>query len=208
MLDCPGCRLDGAWCTVHPMSMPVLACLILAAQPLHTDRLAHSRGVGEAMRSLVVPAENAGLLTSSTADLWMAAALLHDVGYARPGSGHHAVDGARYLRALGAPAPLVAMVAWHSTAPYEVAARGLEVDLAAEFGRPSPLGAAALWVADFTTSPHGRQISVEERLAEIRCRYPADSPVLAALDASQGDLAASFALVAAQLSPASSTAAA
>lgn len=199
MLDCVGCQLDAPRCPRHRMSLPVLACLILAGEPLQASQVAHSHGSGEAMRALVVPAERAGRIPSSTADLWMAAALLHDVGYAHPRSGNHAVDGARHLRGLGAPAPLVALVAWHSISAYETAVRDLDIDLLREFGQPSELAAAALWVADFTTSPHGRPVTVSERLTEIRSRYAADSPVLAALAAAEPDLAGARALVAREL---------
>lgn len=52
-------------------------------------------------------------------------ALVHDIGYAFPDSGMHALDGARYLRdECPGLAYLAPYVAWHSTAVHEYRARG------------------------------------------------------------------------------------
>ncbi|MFD6855509.1 HD domain-containing protein [Streptomyces diastaticus] len=49
-------------------------------------------------------------------DLLVAAAWLHDIGYAPElrDTGSHPLDGARHLESLGAPARLVRLVAHHS----------------------------------------------------------------------------------------------
>jgi HD superfamily phosphodiesterase len=69
---------------------------ILEAAP---DRLSHSQGVARRARFLTLTVE------PPCAPLLVAAAWLHDIGYA-PGlrdTGFHPVDGARHLRAVGWP---------------------------------------------------------------------------------------------------------
>ncbi|MDX5460190.1 HD domain-containing protein [Micromonospora tulbaghiae] len=103
----------------------------------------------------------------------IAAAWLHDVGYA-PGivsTGLHALDGARWLRRHHMHDRIVGLVAYHSCALFEAAERGLEEQLRSEFrDEESPLR-DALWYADMTTGPDGQDLDVSERLAEIRSRY-------------------------------------
>lgn len=188
MSECPGCRLDGPHCATHRLSLPSLARTILELEPLHAQRVRHSLGVAAQVRALTAPL--AGRVSPHTLAEWEAAGYLHDVGYGHPGTGQHAVDGARYLRSLGAPASLVAQVAWHSTSRHEVAARGMAIDLADEFGPVDSLAHAILWLADFTTSPQGVVVSLDERLDGIRRRYPASDPVVRALDAAADDLRA------------------
>ncbi|MEV4139372.1 HD domain-containing protein [Dactylosporangium sp. NPDC049742] len=109
----------------------------------------------------------------------IAAAWLHDIGYA-PGvasSGLHALDGARWLRDQGHDMRIAALVAYHSCAVFEAAARGLSEELAAEFSDEQSAVTDALWYADMTTGPDGQRLSVHERLAEIRARYGPDDIV-------------------------------
>src|SRR5205807_48887 len=64
----------------------------------------------------------------------VAAAYLHDVGYA-PGlksTGFHPLDGARFIRAEGGMERVANLVAYHSAAQFEAEARGL-LDQLAEF---------------------------------------------------------------------------
>ncbi|MCL7459888.1 HDIG domain-containing protein [Micromonospora sp. MSM11] len=106
----------------------------------------------------------------------VAAAWLHDVGYARKivDTGFHALDGARWLRSMDIDERVVALVAYHSCAIFEAQERGLEEDLCTEFSdETSPLR-DALWFADMTTGPDGQDLGVIERLAEIRSRYGPD----------------------------------
>jgi len=49
--------------------------------------------------------------------------------------------------------------------------RGLSDELAAEFPAVDPVLTQALIYCDMTTTPDGHQVSVENRLAEIRERY-------------------------------------
>ncbi|MHA6623898.1 HD domain-containing protein [Pseudonocardia sichuanensis] len=112
------------------------------------------------------------------ADLLVAAAWLHDIGYA-PEIGHtrfHPLDGARHLQVMGWPAPVVNLVAHHSGARYEAEKRGLAADLAVF---PFPDGAVldALVTADLTTGPSGEHLTYEERIAEILERYAPGHPV-------------------------------
>jgi HD superfamily phosphodiesterase len=88
-------------------------------------RWAHVQGVaGKAQRV-------AASLTLS--EVLVAAAWLHDVGYARDvmDTGFHPLDGGCYLVSLGAPTRVVNLVARHSYAILEAELRGLGRRLAA-----------------------------------------------------------------------------
>jgi len=105
--------------------------------------------------------------------LLVEAAWLHDIGYAPElvETGFHPLDGARYLRSVGAPDRLCRLVANHTSAWFEASARGFACELAEEFpAEESPL-ADALTFADLTTGPTGSPLTVEERIAEILKRY-------------------------------------
>lgn len=148
---------------------------------LTADRLAHTLAVGATAREMVARMDR----TEHWVEAVTTSATLHDIGYGYPDTGHHAVDGARFLSRLGASAEMCAQVAWHSTSEHEVTARGLPVDLSAEFGTPDSLVKAVIWCADFTTSPTGHPITVAERIRDIEARYSAESPVIAALHAAR-----------------------
>lgn len=188
---CPGCALDPGACVQHPGDRYAPAAADLAREMLADlpDRCAHSLGVGRRARQLA-------LLTDSSpawVDWVSAAALVHDIGYGSPRSGMHARDGAEVLDERGDDlAELAPLVAWHSTAPWEYAARGMSDP---PWVRPVGLDAALLWVADFTTTPAGEPTTLEARVAEIRSRYPEGSPVIEALDASADEMATAVGLV-------------
>ncbi len=138
-----------------------------------SDRLAHSRGVGRKGESV------AAALVPDQYNLLAGAAYLHDIGYGEKAqdTGLHQIDGARYLRALGAPSDLCRLVAHHSFATVEAGARGLADALIDEF--PHPTGdlerlLGLLTYCDLTTSPQGVPISVDQRFADIFRRYPED----------------------------------
>lgn len=156
------------------------ACSVVLSADLPLTRKAHTLAVGEHLRGMVEPMDR----PQPWKRLAVATGVLHDIGYAYPETGMHAVDGARVLRGLDAPAEMCTQVAHHSTARWEIAARGIPVDLDSEFPDPDPLLRALVWVADFTTSPRGKPISVAARLSDIRARYQPKSPVIRALDAS------------------------
>ena len=130
-------------------------------------RWAHVQGVAARARSLAP-------VLGADADLVEAAAWLHDIGYA-PGlatTGFHPLDGARYLRdAQHADAMLCRLVAHHSYAIVEAGERGLAGVLGLEFEPAPHVLSSALTYCDMTTSPDGKLVPVEKRLAEIHHRY-------------------------------------
>ncbi|GGR80339.1 MULTISPECIES: HD domain-containing protein [Streptomyces] len=137
-------------------------------------RWAHTRGVAQR-------ATEARRLLGKNGDLLVAAATLHDVGYAPrlAITGFHPLDGARFLRdEHGADERLVRLVANHSFARLEAEERGLRDELASEFPLlEEPLLVDALVYCDMTTTPDGGRTSARERIAEIISRYGADSVV-------------------------------
>jgi hypothetical protein len=141
-------------------------------------RWAHVQGV--AFQAAVIFGDP--LLTS--------AAWLHDIGYspAIAVTGFHPIDGARWLRTQGADDALVSLVAHHSCAHIEAGLRGLGDVLADEFPRHPSLPHDELCFCDLTTSPDGEVIPPEERLAEIRRRYPDGHVVRAFIDTAEGEL--------------------
>jgi hypothetical protein len=138
--------------------------------PLTDERRAHSVEVGR-------KAESAAELVPACyrAEL-VAAAVLHDVGYAHPVTGFHPLDGAAFLADEGF-APLVCrLVAYHSGSPLEAQVRGIEPAAYGRYGvevGPASLRGldSVLCWADMTTAPTGATVSVEERLDEIVSRY-------------------------------------
>lgn len=142
----------------------------LAKELLETTlprRWAHTQGVAERAASLTP-------LLGEEADTVIAAALLHDIGYAPDlvDTGMHQLDGARYLRDIaGADGRLCRLVAYHSCADNEARQRDLFDVLAKEFDHEAPDLARALTYCDMTTGPDGRHVDVTDRLAEIHSRY-------------------------------------
>ncbi|MGW3819636.1 HD domain-containing protein [Streptomyces sp. NPDC005046] len=137
-------------------------------------RWGHTLGVAER-------ATEVGRLLGKDTDLLVAAAALHDVGYAPrlAVTGFHPLDGARFLRdEHEADEPLVRLVANHSFALLEAEERGLHDELASEFPLPDDaLLVDALVYCDMTTTPDGGRTTAQERVAEIIGRYGAKSVV-------------------------------
>ncbi|WP_084466549.1 HD domain-containing protein [Nocardia arthritidis] len=108
-------------------------------------------------------------------DLLLAAAWLHDIGYAPSirETGFHPVDGAEFLRREGAPERLCALVANHSCACVEARNRNIEIRWPDE----QTALRDALWWADITTTPTGETTDVLSRIAEVRERYGPDHVV-------------------------------
>lgn len=149
-------------------------------------RWAHSQGVAGRARSLAP-------ILGADADLLVAAAWLHDIGYAPElaASGFHPLDGARYLRDIQHAEPvLCSLVAHHSCALVEAEERGLGDDLAAEFAPAPELLTAALIYCDMTTGPDGTHVSFAWRIRNIRARYGPEHPVTRAISRSLPQLAA------------------
>ena len=135
------------------------------------DRWTHVQAVADKARGL------AAVLSAEDADLLVAAALLHDVGYAPSLNrlGFHAVDGARFLRAQGQER-LARLVAHHSGARFEAEERGLVEELAAFPVEDGPV-MDALTFADMTTGPTGQPMTLDQRIEEVQHRYLSDDPV-------------------------------
>jgi HD domain len=134
-------------------------------------------------------------------DLLVAAAYLHDVGYA-PAlavTGFHPLDGARWIRDQGRGERLARLVAHHSCARYEAQVRGLLDVLLAEFEPEDSATYDALVFCDMTTGPTGTTVSLEERIADIYKRYGPDHEVSRALNSSLPCLAACHDRTAARL---------
>ena len=115
----------------------------------------------------------------SLSDDLVAAAWLHDIGYAPKlvDMGFHPLDGARYLRGQGIDAQVVSLVAHHSCARIEAEVRGLGAELASDFPPGDPALADALLYCDMTTGPDGDYVRPADRLVEIRGRYGPDHEV-------------------------------
>jgi HD domain-containing protein len=113
--------------------------------------------------------------------LLVAAAYLHDVGYAPElvRYGFHPLDGAIWLQAHGLHR-LAGLVAHHTAARFEADAHGLADELAA-FPDERSAVTDALAYSDLTTGPRGELVTVAERLGEIERRYGHTSPVVRAL---------------------------
>jgi HD superfamily phosphodiesterase len=135
----------------------------------------HSQAVAtqaERVGSFLEPAEH---------EVLVAAAYLHDVGYAPSlvDSGFHPLDGARWLTELGHNR-LAGLVAHHSGSKHEAELRGLAGELAA-FPEERSLVAAALAYCDLTIGPNGELMTPDERLAEVEVRHGPNSTVAAGL---------------------------
>ncbi|MGW5689266.1 HD domain-containing protein [Nonomuraea sp. NPDC003754] len=136
-------------------------------EPTLPRRWAHTQGVAGRAASLVP-------ILSDEADTLIAAAYLHDIGYAPDlvDTGFHPLDGARYLRdVIKADDALCRLVAHHSCAVNEALNRNLYDALTSEFDEERPELVEALTYCDMTTGPDGRHLEVAERLAEIHSRY-------------------------------------
>jgi hypothetical protein len=129
------------------------------------DRWDHVRVVGQCAR------EVSAVLDQEDRRYLVAAAYLHDIGYAPDlqRTGLHQLDGARYLRSLGAER-LACLVAHHSEARFEIRLRGFGEELAS-YKREESWVSDALTYCDLTTGPTGLPMTFEDRVAEVEQRY-------------------------------------
>jgi hypothetical protein len=160
-------------------------------------RWAHTASVAATARTIAWAFGPAG-------DLLVAAAWLHDIGYASmladPGTGFHPLDGARHLRETKRASSLICcLVAHHSCALAGAADVGLADSLISEFPVPPAPLADALTYCDMTTGPDGQAMTVTDRLAEIRARYGPGHPVTRAITRSAPDITAAAERTAARL---------
>ena len=143
------------------------------------------------VRAVAAEAERLSTLPAVSGELLVAAAWLHDIGYAPrlAVTGFHPLDGARFLRDKGAGDRLASLVAHHSCAVYEARVRGLDGVLLAEFEREDSPTYDALVFCDLTTGPDGEQLTYQARMDEIEQRYGPVHEVTRALDLARADLA-------------------
>jgi putative nucleotidyltransferase with HDIG domain len=139
-------------------------------------RWSHTAGVARRAEQV------ARVLPEGERELLVAAAWLHDIGYAAElvDTGLHSLDGARYLLRAGVSRRVCGLVAHHSGAAAVAELRGLACGLA-EFDDDHGRLRDALWYCDMTTSPDGHPMTVNDRLGEIRLRRGPDDPVVRAL---------------------------
>jgi len=135
------------------------------------ERWLHTQGVATraAEIAMTVPPEDRSVL--------IAAAWLHDIGYASDirDTGFHPLDGGLYLRADGWDDRLAALVAHHSGARFVPVERGFGL-MMAEFDFEDDALSDALTYADQTVGPNGRRMTVPYRIAEAISRHGPDSP--------------------------------
>ncbi len=126
----------------------------------------------------------ATVLPGSDAESLVAAAYVHDVGYAPElaQSGFHPLDGARFVRARGHER-LAGLVAYHCSAEAEAIERCLFDELA-EFADERSVLSRALTYCDLTTDAEGQRVEPTERLRGIRERYGPEAPEARALERS------------------------
>ncbi|MEO8969435.1 MAG: HD domain-containing protein [Solirubrobacteraceae bacterium] len=142
-------------------------------------RWRHTTGVVK--RARVVGAA----LERGDSDVLMAAAFLHDIGYAPElaQTGFHPVDGARFVRACGYER-LAGLVAFHSASAAEAGERELLGELS-EFEDERSLLSRTLTYCDLTTDREGRLVESSARIAEVHERYGSEAPEARALECSE-----------------------
>src|SRR5664279_4942880 len=125
------------------------------------ERWRHTQGVAgrAAELAVTVPAGDRPVL--------IAAAWLHDIGYAPAiqDTGFHPLDGGLYLRSAGWDDRLAALVAHHSGARFVPVERGFD-SMMTEFDFEDGPVSDALTYADQTVGPHGRRMTVPYRIVE------------------------------------------
>jgi hypothetical protein len=143
------------------------------------------------VQAVAAQAERLSALPDVSGELLVAAAWLHDIGYAPrlAITGFHPLDGARFLRDNGAGVRLASLVAHHSCAIYEARVRGLDGVLLAEFEREDSATYDALVFSDLTTGPDGELLTYQARMDEIEQRYGEAHEVTQALELARADLA-------------------
>lgn len=123
-------------------------------------------------------------------DVLVAAAWLHDIGYAPDlhESGFHPIDGARHLRRSGVDERVVSLVANHSTAAQEAHELGLVAIMADEFPLLDAEHQRVLTYCDMTVGPRGERLTVAERIADVLNRYDRRTAVHRAMQAAVPEL--------------------
>jgi HD domain len=129
------------------------------------DRWRHARAVGQRAQ------EVGRILSEPERRFLVAAAYLHDVGYAPAlrRTGLHQLDGAHYVRSLGQER-LASLIAHHSESRFEVQLRGFGDELGL-YEREASWTTDALTYCDLTTGPLGQPMTLDERITEVEQRY-------------------------------------
>jgi putative nucleotidyltransferase with HDIG domain len=150
-----------------------LALTLLESNP---ERWRHTAGVAHRAAATAVILTEPGDVETLIAAAW-----LHDIGYAAPvrDTEFHPLDGARYLDRLGWPPRLVALVAHHSDARSVAQLQGLSAELSA-YPREESRVADGLTYADQTIGPNGRSMTLAERFADMLRRHGPNSPTAVA----------------------------
>jgi predicted hydrolase (HD superfamily) len=145
----------------------------LAAQIMrgHPDRLRHLAAVAARADTLSVT------VPTDRADALVAAAWLHDIGYAPAlrQTGFHPLDGATHLRQEGWPDDVCALVAHHSGSRFVARLHGLDSSLW-EFEFAEDAASDVLASADNTAGQDGASVKLTERLREKLQRHGPNSP--------------------------------
>ncbi|MBA2558624.1 MAG: HD domain-containing protein [Propionibacteriales bacterium] len=125
----------------------------------------------EHVRQVAALADLVGAAFAADHGTLVAAAYLHDVGYAPSLAleGFHPLDGARFVRDQGHER-LARLVAHHSGARFEAKLRGYG-DYLDEFPFEDSDLDRALTYCDLTTGPRGTRLTLEQRVKEIMDRY-------------------------------------
>ncbi|CAL9535761.1 hypothetical protein SUDANB106_04149 [Streptomyces sp. enrichment culture] len=193
-----------------------MSALLLGYRVGMSSSLDTPQGAAELAESLLPPLGNRWLHTQAVAkrareaspavpenerNLLVAAAWLHDIGYAPElrETGFHPLDGARHLESLGAPRRLICLVAHHSGAVYEAEQRGLVAELEPYEREDSPLLDALIY-SDMTTGPAGQRFEFGRRIDEILVRYEPGSEVHTAISKARPYLGAAVERVQGRLS--------
>jgi hypothetical protein len=141
-------------------------------------RWLHVQAVAARAGELLPSVAGDGSMAVVEQEVLVAAAWLHDIGYAPDISrtGFHPLDGADYLQQQGFPMRIVELVAHHSGARFEAAERGLSDELS-RYALEDSAVMDALVTADLTIGPGGERLTYDQRMDEILSRYAPDHPV-------------------------------
>lgn len=153
--------------------------ITVQAQRLGADLLSALPSRWSHVRAVALRAEDLSAdLDAEERDTVVAAAWLHDIGYADElaVTGFHAVDGARYLARLNWPSTVCGLVAFHTGARFEAAERGMPEELS-QFEVPARHLLDTLTTADVSVGPDGARVDPTQRVAEILDRYDDADPV-------------------------------
>lgn len=157
-----------SWDGTEPLADWAVALTRAKVETAVPRRWSHIAGVIELAREIVDVAGEDG-------DLLIAAAAAHDIGHAPDlaRTGFAALDGAEYLRTVGAPQPLLNLVAHYFASGIEGRLRGYTAEYDELPDEPTPVR-DALWYADLRVGPDGDRVEIDDRFAELWKRYERD----------------------------------